>query len=655
MDDVLHPTICSTVTTSTETSPALGSVMHHTFTLTYDDLILHMYVTVSRENTESYVVDLEERSELPYIDNQISACTTTLKTASTLCKELFHGIDYDRAMGYQLHQDNSGEVVFELNRGSSPSFYGLRFPASDIPLPARKAYLRTVMRCIIDVRANPRPMIGPNFPTSLSFLRGCAYPHVEYLSSMGVVSSMSLALNVSGNLWGLLAFHSYSQAVAPVVDLRVKCRLLTAVASSHIEHIEQRSADILENKLICLLSTCSEMKSLDVFLIENQTALLDIFRCHSIYLIHPSRSTVYVGEEGLGRGVEVFKHDSIHDIHRGELHDPTRSFVTVGVNESRFVFTRLANTRDIHWAGDPHKTGMRPRESFETYIQTAQTTPPEFSRAEMNLFELFVTRMKLQAQSMRARQLQRLVTGYRDRDGSTDTSKDFEMFSHMSHERRTPLHTLTGILDIINTSGCDEATISEYSGIGIKVSTDMTTTLDSFLDVMKTTHEKKVQLSKISLQSFVETEICGLQVFASRNDVQFTLSYECENSVIARIDTKKFGRIVNNVCGNAIKFSQNKTIDFRVTIDNDVSQVYKVRGDTSSKYDAAHMATEKDAVRQSNVPVTQKWIVLQVTDTGSGILSRDISTIFSPFCQSERCQQDLPGNGTRPPYMSKGR
>lgn len=97
MDDILHPTICSTVTTSTETSPALGSVMHHTFTLTYDDLIFHMYVTVSRENTESYVVDLEERSELPYIDNimnswntvnQISACTTTLETASTLCKRV---------------------------------------------------------------------------------------------------------------------------------------------------------------------------------------------------------------------------------------------------------------------------------------------------------------------------------------------------------------------------------------------------------------------------------------------------------------------------------------------------------------------------------------------------------------------------------------
>ncbi len=121
---------------------------------------------------------------------------------------------FDRVMVYQFHHDDSGEVMAEsLNEGAD-SFMGLRFPASDIPKQARELYLRSVLRIIADVDAQPvniypaRSIDGQILDLSLSMVRSVSPMHIEYLKNMGIKASISIIID--GKLWCLFACHHMS-------------------------------------------------------------------------------------------------------------------------------------------------------------------------------------------------------------------------------------------------------------------------------------------------------------------------------------------------------------------------------------------------------------------------------------------------------------
>jgi light-regulated signal transduction histidine kinase (bacteriophytochrome) len=51
---------------------------------------------------------------------------------------------YDRVMVYRFDENGAGEVVGESAISGLSTFMGLRYPASDIPVPARALYERNV-------------------------------------------------------------------------------------------------------------------------------------------------------------------------------------------------------------------------------------------------------------------------------------------------------------------------------------------------------------------------------------------------------------------------------------------------------------------------------------------------------------------------------
>ena len=132
---------------------------------------------------------------------------------------------YDRGMVYQFNDDNSGEVIHEIKKPHiSTSYLGMRFPASDIPLPARQLYIKNGLRYIENVEAEAVPIISDG-PVDLSHcrMRAVAKPHIVYLRNMGIVSSLSIAIVVENELWGLLAYHGYSSQFKPSLHQRIAC------------------------------------------------------------------------------------------------------------------------------------------------------------------------------------------------------------------------------------------------------------------------------------------------------------------------------------------------------------------------------------------------------------------------------------------------
>lgn len=131
------------------------------------------------------------------------------KILHTACDTVFRLLDqYDRGMVYQFNDDLSGEVVHEIKKeGVDSSYLGMRFPAADIPLPARKLFIKNGLRYIQNANADYNPIVDKgNTEIDLTHcrMRAVAKPHIVYLRNMGVHASVSIAIVVDNELWGLL-------------------------------------------------------------------------------------------------------------------------------------------------------------------------------------------------------------------------------------------------------------------------------------------------------------------------------------------------------------------------------------------------------------------------------------------------------------------
>lgn len=136
---------------------------------------------------------------------------------------------FQRVMIYLFREDGDGEVVAEARADASiGSYLGLRFPASDVPLIARRLYLLNPWRLVPDAAAPPVPLLGdcPDDTPDLAFsdLRSASPVHCLYLANMGVRASLSFPLIKSGALLGLVACHHDSPRALPMLLLEAIAR-----------------------------------------------------------------------------------------------------------------------------------------------------------------------------------------------------------------------------------------------------------------------------------------------------------------------------------------------------------------------------------------------------------------------------------------------
>lgn len=121
----------------------------------------------------------------------------------------------DRLKIYQFAEDGSGEVVAEaVDLTRLPSLYGLHFPATDIPPHAREQMIANRCGVVIDVAAKRKILYpqsryhDPKQTNSKESIYEAVDPcHLQYLLTMGVLSSFSIPIFYWDNLWGLIVAH----------------------------------------------------------------------------------------------------------------------------------------------------------------------------------------------------------------------------------------------------------------------------------------------------------------------------------------------------------------------------------------------------------------------------------------------------------------
>jgi two-component system, chemotaxis family, sensor kinase Cph1 len=152
----------------------------------------------------------------------------------------------DRAMVYYFHADASGEVMADARREDLPSWQGLRYPAGDIPRPAREIFKRIGVRPLPDAQGTlceMVPLLNPDTRRPLEMthcaLRGASVMYTEYLQNMGVAATLTMPILRDGALWGLIACHHYTPKPLPY-PLRSAAEFLAQIASLEIAQAELR-------------------------------------------------------------------------------------------------------------------------------------------------------------------------------------------------------------------------------------------------------------------------------------------------------------------------------------------------------------------------------------------------------------------------------
>ncbi len=179
----------------------------------------------------------------------------------------------DRVKVYQFHEDGSGEVVAESIRDQQlPSLLGHNFPAEDIPAEARELFLKARQRSIVDVSAQmigvsplDHDLIGKMIRSDIRF-RPVDPCHVEYLTAMGVQSSLVVPILYQDQLWGLLVSHHSTPRQISEQDLQVvqliADQVSIAIAQSNLLH--QTRLRVMQestiNRVATLLHSTAQMQ-----------------------------------------------------------------------------------------------------------------------------------------------------------------------------------------------------------------------------------------------------------------------------------------------------------------------------------------------------------------------------------------------------------
>ena len=311
---------------------------------------------------------------------------------------------YDRVMLYRFDREGHGEVIAEDRAADVGSYLGLRFPASDIPQQARRAYLAQRVRSIADTEYLPVPVLsdpklGPCPPLDMTLcgLRSVSPVHLEYMRNMGTRASLGLSLIPSTSLWGLLICHHRCPLVI-AADVRAQCGLIGQLTSLLLASMGDREAyaELLRRQRIVqsVVGRVGETEQVADGLYASGEALLAMVEADGALIRLGGRSFTLGHVPSMDaalRAMEELKSASgeslvaVDELQECLADWSAQSAVASGAlllplrpnSDDAIVWFRPEKPRVINWGGDPGKptaadptTGrLSPRHSFEAWSE----------------------------------------------------------------------------------------------------------------------------------------------------------------------------------------------------------------------------------------------------------------------------------------------
>jgi signal transduction histidine kinase/DNA-binding NarL/FixJ family response regulator len=193
-----------------------------------------------------------------------------------------------------------------------------------------------------------------------------------------------------------------------------------------------------------------------------------------------------------------------------------------------------------------------------------------------------------------------------------------EFLANMSHELRTPLNGILGYAQILQNS--NNLPDKERKGISIihQCGSHLLTLINDILDLSKIEAQKmELYPTNFHFLSFLQgvAEICGIK--AEQKGIDFVYQPDARLPSGIEADEKRLRQVLINLLGNAIKFTEEGAVTFKVEVIGNA--------------------------QEEQLPIQK--IRFQVEDTGVGITSEQLEKIFLPFEQVGSIKKQSEGTG----------
>ena len=341
-----------------------------------------------------------------------------LELMDSAVKSLRRLTGFDRIMAYRFLEDGVGEVVAEAKSPGVESFFGLRYPASDIPEIVRQLMVRCPFRIISDIEDSHSELVvtddaGP-IDLTTAHLRGVSPIHLEYLKNMQVRSSMNTSIIVRGELWGIFAFHHCHPIVLPP-ELRSIVELFGHVISLQLQQrLEQEVLDKRKRaeSIFRSLGKSSSSDVAEIFL-ENAHNFPTAVDCEGAAVVLGDEVTTW----GRCPDTKIITH--LAGRSDGRMHTVTSLSDLSGVGnangicgaaivevsqsaDSWLILFRPEQIERVRWAGvtekkieyGPNGPRLHPRASFEEYVESVRGRSTSWTQPDVEAAIEIATRLR---------------------------------------------------------------------------------------------------------------------------------------------------------------------------------------------------------------------------------------------------------------------
>ncbi|XP_057847047.2 phytochrome isoform X2 [Cryptomeria japonica] len=353
------------------------------------------------------------------------------KLCDMVVQEIHELTGYDRVMAYKFHDDDHGEVISELRRSDLEPYLGLHYPATDLPQASRFLFMKNKVRMICDCQATPVKVVeDKRLPRELvlcgSTLRAPHGCHAEYMSNMGSVASLVIAVTINAKeedgdtdgqqqqqkgrrLWGLVVCHHTSPRFVPF-PMRYACEFLMQVFAIQLNK-EVELADQLREKHILRTQTllCDMLlRDAPMGIIREKPNIMDLVRCDGAAFYYCKNIWLLGTTPTEDQLLDIVEWISQHHIDStglctdslteagypgaALLADAVCGMAAVRINSEDLLFWFRSHTaREIKWGGAVHSASdrddgkkMHPRNSFKAFIDVVKKRSLPWEDVEMD-------------------------------------------------------------------------------------------------------------------------------------------------------------------------------------------------------------------------------------------------------------------------------
>lgn len=333
---------------------------------------------------------------------------------------------YDRVMVYKFHEDEHGEVVAECKRQDLEPYFGLHYPATDIPQASRFLFKQNRVRMIVDCHASPVRVIqdeGLMQPLCLvgSTLRAPHGCHAQYMANMGSNASLAMAVIINGNdeeghgqrnsmrLWGLVVCHHTTARSIPF-PLRYACEFLMQAFGLQLNMELQLASQMGEKHVLRTQTLLCDMLLRDspTGIVTQSPSIMDLVKCDGAALYYqgkyyplgvtPTEAQIkdiaewLLAFHGDSTGLST---DSLADAGypgAASLGDEVSGMAVAYITSRDFLFWFRSHTaKEIKWGGAKHHPEdkddgqrMHPRSSFKAFLEVVKSRSLPWETAEMD-------------------------------------------------------------------------------------------------------------------------------------------------------------------------------------------------------------------------------------------------------------------------------